>query len=105
MRKAESSGIRVEGDAMIVGDGPAPLTITLGDVQAVTFFKNLLIGADLICCEIGWGDRPNLLVSEETSGWNDLMLLFRRLPGFDPNWREKVVEPPFVENRKVMFRW
>ena len=100
--------IRVEGDAFsLTGVVPEPPPIGLDDIEEVTFFKRDELTTDLICCEIAVSaDKggKTWFLHEEVPGWNDLVRLLERLPGFDRNWFDAVAKPAFIENRTVVFR-
>jgi hypothetical protein len=36
-------------------------------------------------------------------GFENLIAAFERLPGFDTDWRDKVIKPAFAENRTIVF--
>lgn len=96
-----------EAGFAIVDVAPEPQLIAIDDVELVTFFKRDEITTDLICCEIAVSapkGGQTWFLHEETPGWERLVKLLERLPGFDPDWRDKVSKPAFVENRTVAFR-
>jgi len=81
-------------------------TISLSDVKSIVFFKVDQITTDLICCEVivkTADGQQSFLINEEMPEFDSLINAFEMLPGFDRQWREKVVLPPFAENRTVAY--
>lgn len=106
-RKQSAPSIAVDGDVVrLDGAKPGMQPISLGDVEEVTFFKRDEITTDLVCCEIrvDANDGPIWFFHEETVGFDKLVTFLERLPAFDLRWRDKVMLPPFAENRTVAFR-
>lgn len=80
---------------------------TFAEVGAVIGYKQDHFAYDVVCLEIsrtGPVPRPVIIVSEEMHGFEDLVNRFERmLPGFDANWRAKVVPGPFQTNACTIF--
>lgn len=102
------SRILVDGDGFIVtGVEAQARSITLDDIQEVTFFKRDEWTTDLICCDVVVRTDAGIVtwfLHEELPGWEDLIRLLERLPGFDRTWRNKVAWPAFADNRTLVFR-
>ena len=107
-RRKPEPRIQVDRDAFtLVGGEPEAPPIALGDIEQVTFFKRDELTTDLICCEITVSPDKGgktWLLHEEVPGWNDLVALLERLPGFNRDWFGTVVQPAFAENRTVVFQ-
>lgn len=81
--------------------------IALESIQEVAFFKRDELTTDLVCCEIiarGEGGVVTWFFHEEAPEWGDVLALLEQLPGFDREWASKVLQPPFAENRTVVFQ-
>ena len=80
--------------------------ITSDNVDQIVFFKRDELTTDLICCEITIitkGSPVVWFVHEEADEWTMILLEMENLQGFDKSWPEKVIKPPFVENRTIAF--
>ncbi|MEL6857926.1 MAG: hypothetical protein AAFO74_06040 [Pseudomonadota bacterium] len=83
------------------------LNFALNQVHEIVFYKRDEITTDLICCEISITcDPPGqvLFFHEEMPNWQELIDRVSELPDFDMKWFEKVVQPPFQEQRTVAYR-
>ena len=61
----------------------------------------------IVCCEIVVitdNRSESWFFHKETANWEDVLRLVGRLPGFDSDWRAKVIQPPFAESRTVAFK-
>jgi len=106
-RKQSTPSIVVDGDAFrLDGAKPSMQPVALNDVEEVSFFKRDELVTDLVCCEIrvNANDGPVWFFHEQVVGFGSLVTLLERLPAFDLAWRDKVILPPFAENRTVAFR-
>lgn len=80
--------------------------ITPDNVNQIVFFKRDELTTDLICCEITINtERSSVIcfVHEESDEWERILLEMEQLKGFDKSWPEKVIKPPFAENRTIAF--
>lgn len=80
--------------------------ISISAVTSIIFFKRDEITTDLICCEVtvtGVEGTQTYLFHEDLPYFDELITQFETLDGFDMKWREKVVLPPFAENRTVAY--
>ncbi|RYY90393.1 MAG: hypothetical protein EOO15_02670 [Chitinophagaceae bacterium] len=80
--------------------------ITLDAIEQVEFFKRDELTTDLVCCDIvvnGQDGVETWSFHEEASNWGDVLKLVEQLPGFDADWRAKVIQPPLLENRTRAF--
>jgi len=78
------------------------------DVNEVVAFKRDLFTEDLICVQITFGHGNHERteeIHEEMRGFDEVMAhLARQLPGFDRDWRMKVVKPAFEAIWTVLYR-
>ena len=78
-------------------------TVRLDAVSAVVLYKRDELTTDLVCCDIV-AEGLVYFVHEEMTGFDTLIGRLEKLPGFDRGWREKVIHPPFAENRTIVFQ-
>ena len=102
------AAIRADRDSFtLLGVRPDLPPIALGDIEEIVFFKRDELTTDLMCCEITVSadkGEETWFLHEEIPGFDDLVMHLERLPTFDRNWRDAVVQPPFADNRTVAFR-
>ena len=82
-------------------------TVSLDQVSAIVAYKIDELTTDLVCCDIviGFGDGEQIrTIHEEIPGFGAVMVRFETLPGFNRNWRESVIVPPFAENRTIIYK-
>jgi hypothetical protein len=80
--------------------------VSLDEVSAIVAYKIDELTTDLVCCDIvtGSGDGQQIrTVHEEISGFETVMARFEALPGFNKQWRETVILPPFATNRTTIY--
>lgn len=80
--------------------------MSLDEVRVIVAYKLDELTADLICCDIvtGAADGEQIrAIHEELLGFDAAMKAFEALPGFDRQWRDVVVFPPFAPNRTVIY--
>jgi hypothetical protein len=96
------------------GDRSASLTVERGEIVAVVAgrrhrlpvseileiaaYKYDEITTDLICFDVRSSNGTVWTFHEDMAGFGDLIAAFERLPGFDANWRDRVVLPAFERN-------
>ena len=101
---ARSISTRMELD---FGKAKIDLNFALSQVHEIVFYKRDEITTDLICCEISISSDPPgqvLFFHEEMPNWQELIDRVSELPNFDMKWFEKVVQPPFQEQRTIAYR-
>jgi hypothetical protein len=96
----DPNGFRVEGWAEAIDVG-------LDQIERIEVYKRDTFTTDLICMDI-WLDRTAstrgpVSIHEEMNGFDAVVEGFQYLCGFDQHWREKVLQPPFAENRTVVY--
>jgi hypothetical protein len=96
----DPNGFRYEAWAEAVDVG-------LDQIERIEAYKRDLLTEDQICMDI-WLDRtaPSpgpVSISEDMQGFDAVVEGLERLRGFDPLWRDKVVQPPFAENRTLVY--
>ena len=80
--------------------------VSLDEVNAIVAYKIDELTTDLVCCDIvtGSGDGQQIrTVHEEIPGFETVMARFAALPGFNKQWRETVILPPFATNRTTIY--
>ncbi len=80
--------------------------VDLDKVLKITAYKKDLITTDLVCFEIEVSEDAGLqvwLIHEELQGFETVDRLFQKLPGYMPDWRDKVIQPAFAANETVIF--
>ncbi|MFN4228397.1 hypothetical protein [Parvibaculum sp.] len=99
--------IAVKGKVItLFENGKSVSRIALDDIRKIDAYKIDEWTTDLICFDIHTeqnGERAVHTLHEDLPGFNDLMESLKQLPGFDATWPEKVIQPPFDENRTVIF--
>ncbi|MEB3415500.1 hypothetical protein VCJ71_05425 [Alteriqipengyuania sp. WL0013] len=73
-----------------------------GRILKVQFFKRDELTSDLVCCDIET-EAGLFFCHEEAPEWSEVLALVATLEGFDPDWREKVIQRAFEENRTTAF--
>jgi hypothetical protein len=96
----DPNGFRVEGWGAAVDVG-------LDQIERVEVYKRDLMTEDQICMDI-WLDRtaPSpgpVSIHEDMPGFDDVLEGLERLRGFDLQWRERVLQPAFAENRTLVY--
>jgi hypothetical protein len=88
---------------MSVIDDSLLAQLPLDAIGKVTFYKRDEITTDLICCEVGVGDKF-WTFHEELAGWDALLEHIQKLPNFRSDWFDAVSQPPFATGETVAFR-
>ena len=107
-REAEQGAVRVQtsGDGFLAfrADGAAE-AVKWAEVKRVFTYKVDCFTYDMICLAFERVGRDGgLHIREEAEGFQDLMsAMARALPGIDPEWYFKVMQPPFAENLTLLF--
>ncbi|MBB4861175.1 hypothetical protein HNO88_004529 [Novosphingobium chloroacetimidivorans] len=80
--------------------------VSLDEVSAIVAYKIDELTTDLVCCDIvtGSGDGEQIrTIHEELPGFGAAMRHFESLPGFDRQWRDTAILPPFATNRTLIY--
>ncbi|MEH3101239.1 hypothetical protein [Sphingomonas adhaesiva] len=80
--------------------------VSLDEVRAIVAYKLDELTTDLVCCDIvtSAADGEQIrTIHEELLGFDAAMKAFEALTGFDRQWRDAVVLPPFAMNRTVIY--
>ncbi|MEL6323928.1 MAG: hypothetical protein AAFQ84_06835 [Pseudomonadota bacterium] len=97
----------VNAEFVSLDDGlGAGQTITRDKVRKVAFYKTDLITYDCVMCEITAEIEQahrTWCVSEDDESFAAFEAWLLALPGFDTDWRSKVIKPAFEENLTVAF--
>jgi hypothetical protein len=75
-------------------------------VRAIVAYKIDELTTDLVCCDIvtGSSDGEQIrTIHEEIPGFSTFMTRFEALPGFNKQWRDAVILPPFAANRTTIY--
>lgn len=103
MRKPE---IIVTDNGFAIVHAKATDAVSLHEVSEIIAYKIDELTTDLICCDImtASGDGQKIrTIHEEIPGFDALMARFETLRGFNPEWREAVILPPFATNRTTIY--
>lgn len=99
-------------EIVTTGDGFGIITakstdaVALDEVSAIVDYKLDELTTDLVCCDIvtGAGDGEQIrTIHAELLGFDAAVKAFDALPGFDRQWRDAVVFPPFATNRTIIY--
>jgi hypothetical protein len=80
--------------------------VSLDEVSAIVTYKIDELTTDLVCCDIvtGLGDgEQRRTIHEQIRGFGTVMARFEALPGFNKQWRDAVILPPFATNRTTIY--
>jgi hypothetical protein len=80
--------------------------VSLDEVSAIVAYKVDELTADLVCCDIvtNSGDGEQIrTIHEEIPGFDILMDRFELLAGFNKQWRDAVMLPPFGTQRTTVY--
>jgi hypothetical protein len=100
-------------EIITIGNGFAIVTakrtdaVSYDEVSAILSYKLDELTTDLVCCDIvtGADDGQEIrTIHKELPGFDAVMKGFESLPGFDRQWRNAVVLPPFATNRTVVYK-
>lgn len=98
-----------ETEFRVTGSHGSGFTVSYAAISSVTAYKIDLLTLDLICFAVSYldpvGAERSIQVDEDMDGFTDLEVrLVKMLEGFERNWRGKVVQPAFAENRTLLFQ-
>jgi hypothetical protein len=79
------------------------LNSTFDGIAKVTVWQEDRITHDHVHAEIALVDGETLIVDEDMRGFRPLMDKLASMPGFDPDWWDKVILPPFAANSIVAY--
>jgi hypothetical protein len=102
-------GIRVEGTTLVLeGIQPPSDRIPVGEITRVLAYKQDLLTSDLVCFMIDYcrqsGDVWHVVLHEDMPGFQAAERALSGLPGFDSDWRGKVIKPAFAINETLLFQ-
>ncbi|RFB04157.1 hypothetical protein [Parvularcula marina] len=83
------------------------ITIPFNQITRIEIFKRDILVTDLICSQIYYqtnGGIRSAIIHEEMTGFDEALSRIAKFPGFMTGWRDRVVLPPFEENRTTVFR-
>lgn len=94
------------GVSLVHGNEP-PIRISWDEIVEIQGYKRDLVTVDLVCFDVEvkkGAEKMTYTIHEEMKGFEQVSHVFAKtLPGFDKEWRGRVVKPAFVENRTLLF--
>jgi hypothetical protein len=78
-------------------------SLDLKSLTKIVAYKRDLFTVDQVCFALQAPDGHWRTVTEDDPVWQALLERLERLDGFDLDWREKIIQPPFAENETVVF--
>lgn len=82
------------------------ITILFNQITRIEIFKRDILVTDLICSQIYYQTNAGIrsaIIHEEMTGYDETFSRLAEFPGFMTNWRDRVVNQPFAENRTTVF--
>ena len=82
------------------------ITIPFSQITRIEIFKRDILVTDLICSQIYYQTNAGIrsaIIHEEMTGYEETFSRFSGFLGFMTDWRDKVIQPPFAENRTTGF--
>ena len=73
------------------------------EIARIAIYKRDEITTDLVCFEVTLASGDVLTLHEEMPGFDDWATSLEQLAGFDADWRDKVIQPPFAANEIVAY--
>ena len=99
--------ILVDVEIGLTGIAPGLNRIPVQGITRVVAFKRDMVTSDLICFLVSYnrddGTPWHVTLHEDLPGFLDVEKRLAQLPGFDQQWRQHVVLPPFATNETVIF--
>jgi hypothetical protein len=109
LRRRRHPTIRIVAHAdryCVFSDDTLVQDVVASDIERITMFKEDLLAIDSVCAHVevfSPRELPVPTIWEEHPGFYDAIGLFATLPGFDTDWRAKVIQPAFATNWMVVF--
>ena len=109
LRRRRRPVIRIVAHAdryCVLSDETLVQEVVTSDIRRITMFKEDLLAIDSVCAHVevfSLQELPVPTIWEEHPGFYDAIGLFSTLPGFDTDWRAKVILPAFATNLTVVF--
>jgi hypothetical protein len=98
--------VDVEGISLDGIDPPRD-RVAFGKIKQIIAYKRDMGTSDLVCFLVTFelGDQSvwNVTLHEDMPGFLEVDGALAQLPGYDTNWRERVVKPAFRTNETVIF--
>ena len=87
------------------GDAPAAWEVAWSRVEEVAAWKDDVFAYDIICVGLRTAVDPQYVwCDEEADGWVELIDELDRRFGIGIAWLSRIAQPPFAENRTVLWR-
>jgi hypothetical protein len=109
IRRRRNPPVRLiaHADRYCVFTGDALLqNVPVSEIKRITMYKRDLLTTDSVCAFVelcGTDELSIPTIWEEHEGFYDVIALFSTLTGFDADWQDKVILPPFATNWTVVF--
>jgi hypothetical protein len=101
---ASRASISCSAESFLVENGRRVIFVAgFDEIVRVTAFKRDEVTTDLICMEIHLANGENIELHEDLDGFEEWMRHIESLPGITPDWRCKVIQPPFATNETLLF--
>lgn len=101
---ARQGAISCSTESFAVEIGRRTVLVTgFDEVVRVTVFKRDEVTTDLLCLEIELANGETIEPNEDVGGFDEWLRRIESLHGVDPDWRGKVIQPPFARNAIVLF--
>jgi hypothetical protein len=102
---ASSGSISCSTKSFAVEDSRRRTVFVAGfdEVVRATAFKRDELTTDLLCVEIEVANGRSIELHEDLGGFEEWLGRVDSLPGVDPDWRGKVIQPPFARNETALF--
>jgi hypothetical protein len=71
------------------------------EIVRIAIYERDEITTDLVCFEVALEGGDEITLHEEMPGFDHWAKSLEQLPGFDANWRDGVIHPPFATNEIV----
>jgi hypothetical protein len=79
-------------------------TLNWNDITELEVYKSDLFTIDRIDMDIIYGEKY-ITVTEDQPGWYQFLLKLKEaFPSIPENWEGKIIQPPFVSNRQIIYR-
>jgi hypothetical protein len=79
------------------------LVAGLNEIVRIAIYKRDEITTDLVCFEVALESGDEITLHEEMPGFDHWAKPLERLSGFDTDWRDRVIHPPFATNEIIAY--
>lgn len=105
-RKRPKTAVQLQDRGFVKVVGASSREIRWSEIDEVLGYKWDAITRDMIVIRFTLvGDVDWVEVTDEEDGFSDLMdALVQKLPAMAADWFERLGQPPFAENRTILFK-